>query len=172
VAQLIPKRFIRGGIRVLEEEGGTDENLEGAWKCNRIVERTTKRVFTAPAAARAVCSAIRHGASKAEIDKEIRKRCLPSQEKICDCQEVYNTLRLVLTAAAAIAILIAISRAMPVAIPVILSTVVIRFFPRAIRLLLGRVRSDVLKLPDATRTIEGVFVRVRETVAAIDRVNR
>jgi hypothetical protein len=119
-----------------------------------------------------VCSAIRHGASKAEIDKEIRKRCLPSKETLCDCQEVYNTLRLVLAAGAAIAILIALSRVVPVALPVILSTVVIRFFPRAIRLLLGNARSTLLRLPDATRTIEGTFVRVRDTVAAIERVNR
>jgi len=171
LSQIIPRRFIRQGIDALEEEGATDEQLEGAWKCQRIVERTTKRVFTAPAAARAVCSAIRHGASKAEIDKEIRKRCLPSREKICDCQEVYNTLRLVLSAAAVIGILVVISRALPVAIPVILSTIVIRFLPRAIRLVLGRARSEILKLPDATRTLEGVFVRVREPVQAVDRLN-
>jgi len=172
MSQIIPRKFIRAGIDELEESGATDANLKGAWRCLRIVERTTKRTWTAPAAARAVCSAIRHGASKAEIDKQIRKRCLPSDEKICDCQEVYNTLRLVLSAAAVIGILIVISRALPVALPVILSTIVIRFLPRAIRLVLGRARSEILRLPDATRTLEGVFVRVRETVAAIDRVNR
>lgn len=169
--QIIPRRFIRGGIDALEEDGPTDENLKAAWKCQRIVERTTKRTWTAPAAARAVCSAIRHGASKTEIDKEIRRRCLPSKETICDCQEVYNVLRLVLTVSAAIAILIAISRVAGIALPVLLSTVIIRFLPRRIALLLGGVRSSVLRITDQTSTIEGVFFRVNETVRAIQRQN-
>ena len=169
--QIIPRKFIRAGIDELEESGATDEQLHQAWLCRRIFERSTKRVWTAPAAARAVCSAIKHGATKAEIDKQIRKRCLPSQEAICDCNEVLITLRLVATAAVAIGLVIAISRVAGLALPVILSTIVIRFLPRAIRVALGNLRSSVARLPDATRTIEGTFVRVRDTIRSIERVN-
>ena len=148
---------------------GTDTQVESGFRCYRRPNRSTKRTFDAKSAARGVCAAIRHGTPKTEIDKEIRKRCLPSKEALCDCNEVLLTLRLVLNAAVAIALVIAISRVAGLAIPVILSTVVIRFLPRAIRVLLGNVRSSVLQLPAATRTIEGTFVRVREQVAAIQR---
>lgn len=158
--------------REWKEWEGTDTQVESGFRCYVRPNRSTKRTFGAASAARAVCAAIKHGTPKTEIDKEVRERCLPGKETLCDCQEVYNTLRLVLTAAAAIGIVIALSRVVPVALPVILSTVVIRFFPRAIRLLLGNVRSTVLQLPNATRTIEGVFVRVRDTVQAIERANR
>lgn len=148
---------------------GTDTQVESGFRCYVRPNRSTARTWTAAAAARAVCSAISHGATKAEIDNQVRKRCLPSKEAICDCQDVLLTLRLVLNAAVAIALVIAISRVAGLALPVILSTVVIRFLPRAIRIALGNVRSSALKLPDATRTIEGVFVRVRETVRSIER---
>ena len=150
---------------------GTDSQVESGFRCYVRPNRSTKRTFGAESAARAVCAAIRHGTPKTEIDKAVREKCLPGKETICDCSEVYNTLRLVLTAAAAIAILLSISRVTTVALPVILATIIIRLLPARIAGLLAGVRQSVLLLPNATRTIEGVFFRVNETVKTIQRQN-
>jgi uncharacterized membrane protein len=150
---------------------GTDTQVETGFRCYVRPNRSTKRTFDADSAARAVCAAIKHGTTKAEIDREVRDRCLPGKETICDCDKVRDVLLQVLTAAAAIAIILAIARTAALALPVLLSTVIIRLLPRRIAGLLTGAREAVLRLPDSTRTIEGVFFRVNEAVKEIQRRN-
>ena len=149
---------------------GTDTQVESGFRCYRRPNRETKRTWDARAAARACCQAIKNGHTFNEISREVQKKC-NVKTMDCDCERVSLTLRQILFAAAAVAIALALSRFVVVALPVILNVVVLRLLPRALAGRLGVVKEAVQRLPEATRTIEGIFVRVREDLAAMSRLN-
>lgn len=166
--QLVPKRFIKAAIDEFEEEGATDANVEGAWICRRIVERTTKRTWDAKSAARAVCVAIKNGHSKASIDREVQRRCKVGQPE-CDCERAELLVRQILTVAAAVGVALVLARFASALLPAILNVVVLRLLPRIIRTQLGRVREAARLLPDQSKVIEGVFTRIRSEAEVIFR---
>lgn len=164
--QVVPRKFIRAAIDELEEEGATDALLHQAWVCRRVFERSTKRTWNAKAAARAVCVAIKNGHSKAEIDREVQKKCNVGQPA-CDCEKAELLVRQILTISAAVGIVLLLARFSSALLPVILNVVILRLLPRVISRQLGAVREAVKALPDQTRVIEGVFRRVRDEAAII-----
>jgi hypothetical protein len=87
----------------------------------------------------------------------------------CDCESVALTVRQVLTIAAVVVLAIAVARTVATAIPVILSTVILRFLPRFIANRLTSALPFAKQITEQARTIEGVFVRVREEAIRITR---
>jgi len=140
--------------------------------CRWVPRRSVPRHWNAKGAARVVCHALSHGHSRREIDDEIQKRCQGAKPQACDCNSVELLLRQVLVMAAAVAILLAISRVGALALPVILATIVLRLLPNAVRVALIGVRGQVRQLPDASKVIEGTFFRVREELSKIEAARR
>lgn len=83
----------------------------------------------------------------------------------CDCERILLTLRQVLTIAATVSILVAISSAL-VLVPLVVAT----RLPLIGRVLLRLGGQQALKqLQDQSAVIEGVFTRVRSEVDLIER---
>lgn len=132
-------------------------------KCH-VVRIRPDHVVMAKTAARMTCAAIRHGATKASIDREVQLKCNVGQPE-CDCERILLTLRQVLTIAASVGLALAVIDVIVVALPLVLRRIPL------IGTILGRIATTTVlrQLSNEARTIEGVFVRVREEVALIER---
>lgn len=117
------------------------------------------------AAARFTCAAIKHGNSKASIDRAVQRKCGVGAPE-CDCERALLTLRLVLTISAAVGVLVAVATALVTTVPLI----ILRRIP-ILGAILGRLlQNSVMRRIEAQRdAIEGVFFRVREEVQLIEQ---
>lgn len=136
--------------------------------CRWVPRRDPARRVDVAAAARFACKAIARGATKAEIDREIRRRCNVGDVE-CDCERVRLLLRQVLVAFAAVALALTLLTPARALIPIILTTIFTRLLPQFIVRQLPNLARGVRQLPDLSRTIEGVSVRIRGELEAIER---
>lgn len=145
-------------------KGRTVKRPKKTEHCHRVPNRTIERFYIARSAARVVCGTIKNGATKAEIDREVQRRCGIGAPQ-CDCERALLTLRQVLTMAASVGILVAILNALVVVPTLILSRVPLlgRIFAR---LVAGRA---LQQLENQANTFEGIFVRVRDEISLIER---
>jgi hypothetical protein len=138
------------------------------FKCRWVPNRSPKRRITRDDAARFVCYAIKGGARKHEIDREVERRCAAKAEK-CDCESVLLTLRQVLVISAAVALALFVVRFAAAALPAILSIIAVRLLPRAVQQALPGIARAAKEVTDQSRVIEGTFRRVRDTVVELER---
>lgn len=117
------------------------------------------------AAARFTCAAIRHGHSKASIDRAIQQRCNVGAPE-CDCERALLVLRQVLTMAATVSVLVAVSTALVTTVPVL----ILRRIP-VLGVILGRLLQNTVlrRITQEADFIEGTFFRVREEVQLIEQ---